>query len=72
MVTGDGRSTRVAIAAERSHNHLVYDACPKFFSDYNDNLPLGTTNKWNLKRDLIFWMNSIVYHSFLLYSDEGM
>lgn len=65
MVTGDGRSTRVAVTVDRAANHLVYDACPEFLANYHDVLPLGVISRWNLRRDLVTWMNSIVYHSFL-------
>lgn len=35
-------------------------------------LPLGAVHKWDNKEGLFAWLDSIIYHSFLLGNEQGI
>ncbi|KAI8551269.1 hypothetical protein RHMOL_Rhmol06G0172400 [Rhododendron molle] len=47
--------------------HKPFDC---FLEDYREILPLGTVVEWNFSCQLGAWLDDIVYHSFVRYSEE--
>lgn len=72
VVTGDGRTELAGAAVGRGVNHLVYRAIGYFVINYRDILPLGNNFCWYLKREMVAWLNALIYHSFLLCSSPGI
>lgn len=70
--TGNNSSEIVGVAINEGGDHLYYRALPAFVQEYSAILPLGNIMRWDLKKHFVAWMESIIYHSFLRYSVEGM
>lgn len=72
MNTRDGRLEIIALAINTGGDHLYYSAVPSFIQNYGGIIPLGNIIRWNIKRCFIAWIESIIYHSFLRHSLDGM
>ncbi|KAI8530562.1 hypothetical protein RHMOL_Rhmol11G0069400 [Rhododendron molle] len=53
-------------------NHMAYRHFYSLLQDYHVILPLSTALEWNFRGQLAAWVDGIVYHSFLRYSEEAM
>jgi len=51
---------------------LMCKASDFFVRHYGEILPLGCVLQWKESEDMSAWLDSVVYHSFLRYSVEGI
>lgn len=72
METGRGARVIVAAAVDNGANHLYYRAASTFVASYRGILPLGSVFRWGFRKDVIAWLNSVVYHSFVRYSGQNI
>ncbi|KAH7838242.1 hypothetical protein Vadar_023909 [Vaccinium darrowii] len=72
METGRGARVIVAAAVDNGANHLYYRAASTFVGSYRGILPLGSVFRWGFRKDVIAWLNSVVYHSFVRYSGQNI
>lgn len=70
--TADGQSDIAAVSLNNGTSQILYHAWPGFLTKYTPIFPLGNIHCWNHKEGLIAWLDSIIKHSFLLYSDQGI
>lgn len=50
---------------------MIYRPFPAFLQEYDNILPLSAALEWNFRCQLAAWLDGIIYHSFLWYSEEG-
>ncbi|KAG5528360.1 hypothetical protein RHGRI_029136 [Rhododendron griersonianum] len=72
LKTAEGRQVITALAIHTGNNRLVYRPFCQFVEDYQDLLNLGHVVEWNYSFQLNTWLDDIVYHSFVRYSEEGI
>ncbi|KAH7863857.1 hypothetical protein Vadar_022783 [Vaccinium darrowii] len=70
METGRGDRVIVAAAVDNGANHLYFRASSTFVAYYRGILPLGNVFRWDFRKDVVAWLNSVVYHSFVRYSEQ--
>lgn len=51
---------------------IVHKADMDFLDAYADEFPLGNLIEWHLHSELIKWIESIIYYSFLRHSIPGI
>ncbi|KAG5528449.1 hypothetical protein RHGRI_029210 [Rhododendron griersonianum] len=67
-----GQRIIAVVARHRGTSHLDYKAYSNLERDYKDILGLGDNLRWNLKSDLVHWLDALVHNSFLRYSTVGV
>lgn len=72
LYTASGSHAKAVEVIRNSPEGLVYKACDFFVRDYGEILPLGSVLRWKLSEDMSAWLDSVVYHSFVRYSVEGV
>jgi len=68
--TGGGDRIIVAAAVDNGANHLYFRASSTFVAYYRGILPLGNVIRWDFRKDVVAWLDSVVYHSFVRYSGQ--
>lgn len=69
---GRGEREIVARAMHNGTGHVVYRREENFIRDYGDLFPLGNAVEWEDIDDLLKWIDSIIYYSFLRRSIAGV
>lgn len=66
-----GQSEIADVLSKKKTSRLVYESWLDFVNKFSTTLPLGSTYKWDHKVGLSAWQDSVIYHSFLLHSEQG-
>ncbi|KAF7127342.1 hypothetical protein RHSIM_Rhsim11G0033200 [Rhododendron simsii] len=72
LETAQGEQVVAVVRVRRQNNQLVYEPLPQFLQDYQDVLNLGDVSGWSYGFQLNAWLNDIVYHSFVQYSEDAV
>lgn len=69
--SASGQSEIADVLPKQKAPQLVYQAWPDFVNKFSATLPLWSADKWDHKAGLSAWQDSVIYHSFLLHSEQG-
>ncbi|KAG5548907.1 hypothetical protein RHGRI_014313 [Rhododendron griersonianum] len=72
LETAEGEQVIVAFAVCGSDNRMVYQPSHEFIEDYQGVFNLGHVSEWNYGFQLNAWLDDLVYHSFVRYSEEAV
>ncbi|KAI8570664.1 hypothetical protein RHMOL_Rhmol01G0053600 [Rhododendron molle] len=66
----EGEQVIAAFAVRGADNRMVYQPFDEFVQDYQGVFNLGHVSEWNYGFQLNAWLDDLVYHSFVRYSEE--
>ncbi|KAI8551832.1 hypothetical protein RHMOL_Rhmol06G0217400 [Rhododendron molle] len=70
LETAGGERVVAAVQMHGENNRLIYEPLAEFVEEYQGLLNLGDVTKWSFGFQLNAWLDNIVYHSFVQYSEE--
>ncbi|KAI8567654.1 hypothetical protein RHMOL_Rhmol02G0138600 [Rhododendron molle] len=70
LQTVEGRKVACALAIRGPTNRITYTAFGAFLDEYHQILPLSDVVQWRFSSIFAQWLNGLLYHSFLLCSEE--
>ncbi|XP_058228342.1 uncharacterized protein LOC131336491 [Rhododendron vialii] len=70
LETAEGQQVIVAFAVRRADNRMVYRPFHEFIESYHGVFNLGNVGEWDYGFQLNAWLDDLVYHSFVRYSEE--
>lgn len=71
LETAQGQRVHCVAGISGEGNHMTYKPFDGFLQDYHSILPLSAVLEWNFRCQLAAWLDGIIYHSFLWYSEQG-
>ncbi|XP_058190177.1 uncharacterized protein LOC131307591 [Rhododendron vialii] len=72
LQTAAGKKVSCALAVRGPTNRITYKAFGAFLDEYHQILPLGGVAQWRFSSIFSQWLDGLLYHSFLLCSEEGV
>ncbi|KAF7129346.1 hypothetical protein RHSIM_Rhsim10G0059000 [Rhododendron simsii] len=72
LETAEGNRVSCALAIRGPTNRITYTALGAFVDEYHEILPLGGVVRWRFRSIFGQWLDGLLYHSFLLCSEEGV
>ncbi|XP_058217257.1 uncharacterized protein LOC131328317 [Rhododendron vialii] len=72
LETAEGQQVIVAFVVRGAENRMVYQPFHEFLEDYHGVFNLGDVNEWNYGFQLNVWLDDLMYHSFVRYSEEAV
>ncbi|KAI8531347.1 hypothetical protein RHMOL_Rhmol11G0129500 [Rhododendron molle] len=72
LQTAEGTKVSCALAIRGPKNRITYTAFGAFLDEYRQILPLGAVTQWRFSSMFAQWLDGLLYHSFLLCTEEGV
>lgn len=72
VFTARGDKVNIGRSIHGGTHHLVYKRDYNFVRDYSEELVLGTINQWDFRKDFVKWIESVIYYSFVRWSNAGI
>ncbi|KAI8567947.1 hypothetical protein RHMOL_Rhmol02G0160700 [Rhododendron molle] len=72
LQTAEGTKVSCALAIRGPTNRITYTAFGAFLDEYRQILPLGAVTQWRFSSMFAQWLDGLLYHSFLLCTEEGV
>ncbi|KAI8561961.1 hypothetical protein RHMOL_Rhmol04G0381500 [Rhododendron molle] len=70
--TANNRSKIVAYTVDHGTGYRIYKASPLFLEKYSDMLPALDVHEWYFKADMVVWLESVFFYSFMRCSLAGV